>query len=171
MSSQVYGSKKASSKPADKWLALSVDHLMQKYPALRIAYIDTARSIAVGGKGTPMSVLLRWNADEEEVQECYRVRLPDQREDGRGVVRCASLPVLQLMLPIPLGLCSSDFTGIRETSRPRPPAFLSVSLNSGCHIHTLCTRHCRHVGCAHGSAAWMECRSSGRGSQRTRITP
>jgi hypothetical protein len=86
VSSQVYGSKKASSKPADKWLALTIDYQMQKYPALRIAYIDTVKSIAPGGKGTPMSVLLKWNAREQEVEECYRVRLPDQREDGRGVV-------------------------------------------------------------------------------------
>ena len=90
VSSQVYGSKKASSKPADKWLALSVDYLMQKYPALRIAYIGTVRSVAAGGKGTPMSVLLRWNAEKEQVEECFRVRLPDQREDGRGVVRFSS---------------------------------------------------------------------------------
>lgn len=86
MSSQVYGSKKASKNPADKWLALSVDYQMQKYPALRIAYIDKVNSITAGGKGTPMSVLLKWNASEEEVEECYRVRLPDQQEDGRGVV-------------------------------------------------------------------------------------
>lgn len=59
---------------------------MQKYPALRIAYIDTSPSLTAHGKGTPMSVLLRWNADEEEVGECYRVRLPDQLEDNRGVV-------------------------------------------------------------------------------------
>ena len=82
----MYGSKKASNKPADKWLALSVDHLLQKYPALRIAYIDTAPSLTARGKGTPMSVLLRWNSEEEVVEECYRVRLPDQVEDGRGVV-------------------------------------------------------------------------------------
>lgn len=62
---------------------------MQKYPALRVAYIDTAPSLAARGKGTPMSVLLRWNVEEELVEECYRVRLPDQVEDGRGVVRNA----------------------------------------------------------------------------------
>jgi hypothetical protein len=90
VSSQVYGSKKASNKPADKWLALSVDYLMQKYPALRVAYIDTAPSLSPRGKGTPMSVLLRWNAEEEKVQECYRVRLPDQLEDARGVVRVSN---------------------------------------------------------------------------------
>ena len=59
---------------------------MQKFPALRIAYIDKVTSLVPSGKGTPMSVLLRWNADEAEVEECYRVRLPDQQEDGRGVV-------------------------------------------------------------------------------------
>jgi hypothetical protein len=87
VSSQVYGSKKASSKPADRWLALSVDYLMQKYPALRVAFIDTAASLSSRGKGTSMSVLLRWNGERQEVEECYRVRLPDQLEDGRGVVR------------------------------------------------------------------------------------
>jgi hypothetical protein len=99
VSSQVYGSKKASNKPADKWLALAVDYQMQQYPSLRVAYIDTVKSIAPGGKGTPMSVLLRWNTEEADVEECYRVRLPDQVEDGRGVVRAFSASSL-LAVPV-----------------------------------------------------------------------
>lgn len=112
VSSQVYGAKKQSKKPADKWLAMSIDFLMHRYPALRIAYIDMVNSPAgSGGKGVPMSVLLRSDcadpgsaeaptatadtADGEgapKIVEVYRVRLPDQLEDGRGVVR-ALLPM------------------------------------------------------------------------------
>lgn len=33
---------------------------MQSYPAMRIAYIDNVDKDAAG-KGTPMSVLLRWD--------------------------------------------------------------------------------------------------------------
>lgn len=111
VSSQVYGAKKQSKKPADQWLAMSVDFLMHRYPALRIAYIDMVKSPAgSGGKGVPMSVLLRSDAADAAVPatapsagaadaapkilEVYRVRLPDQLEDGRGVVRALlHLPV------------------------------------------------------------------------------
>lgn len=113
MSSQVYGAKKQSKKPADQWLAMSIDFLMHRYPALRIAYIDMVKSpVGSGGKGVPMSVLLRSDcadpgaaeptattdtADgegEPRIVEVYRVRLPDQLEDGRGVV-CALPLTLQ----------------------------------------------------------------------------
>ena len=60
VASQVYGEKVQSKKPADKWLAKSVEFLMQTYPAMRIAYIDNVDKDS-SGKGTPMSVLLRWD--------------------------------------------------------------------------------------------------------------
>eukprot|EP00892_Ulva_mutabilis_P001698 jgi/Ulvmu1/11529/UM078_0018.1 len=103
VSSQVYGAKKQSKKPADQWLAMSIDFLMHRYPALRIAYIDVVKA-AGAGKGVPMSVLLRstraddaaraggvegsvdGDEDEPGIAEVYRVRLPDQLEDGRGVI-------------------------------------------------------------------------------------
>lgn len=117
VSSQVYGAKKQSKKPADQWLAMSVDFLMHRYPALRIAYIDMVKSLDDGGKGVPMSVLLRSDRDDAAavvdsgtatasaddgadgpgIVEVYRVRLPDQVEDGRGVVR--------LLPSVAAGLC------------------------------------------------------------------
>lgn len=60
VASQVYGEKVQSKKPADRWLAKSVEFLMQSYPSMRIAYIDNVGKDS-SGKGTPMSVLLRWD--------------------------------------------------------------------------------------------------------------
>lgn len=62
VASQVYGQKVQSDKPKDRWLAKSVEFLMQQYPAMRIAYIDNVGADKkTGMNGTPMSVLLRWD--------------------------------------------------------------------------------------------------------------
>lgn len=92
VASQVYGEKAASKKGQDRWLAASIDVLMQEYPTFRVAYMDK-----VAGKddwhwlardhGVTFSVLLRWDYDQGKPVECYRVRLPWQTEDKRGVVR------------------------------------------------------------------------------------
>jgi hypothetical protein len=96
---------KQSEEAAGQWLAMSIDLLMKRYPALRIAYIDTVASLEPEGKGVPMSVLLRWDEETEKVVEVYRVRLPDQRENDHGVVRplASALALVESSRVMPCG--------------------------------------------------------------------
>lgn len=54
-----------------------------RYPSFRVAYIDDATG---AGYKTPQSVLLRWDAEAGKPVEVYRISLPWQTEDGRGVI-------------------------------------------------------------------------------------
>ena len=98
VASQVYGEKAADNRGENRWLAASIDVLMQQYPSFRVAYMDKVKDHALAREhGVTFSVLLRWDDQAEggagAPVECYRVRLPWQTEDKRGVVRtCAATP-------------------------------------------------------------------------------
>jgi hypothetical protein len=84
----VYGEKAAGKTGEDRWLAASIDVLMQQYPSFRVAYMDKVKDHPIAGEnGVTHSVLLRWDEDKNAPVELYRVRLPWQVEDKRGVVR------------------------------------------------------------------------------------
>lgn len=84
MASQVYGEKVQSKKPADQWLAKSIEFLMETYPAMRIAYIDNVDKDS-SGKGTPMSVLLRWGPGVQHLSSLFFTCLVAVR--GRAAAR------------------------------------------------------------------------------------
>lgn len=65
VSSQVYGKMKGSDKAKEKWLAYSVDKLMEQFPSFRVAYIDGVTGIAPGAMATQYSVLLRHNSTRD----------------------------------------------------------------------------------------------------------
>lgn len=95
MAAQVYGEKAADGKGENKWIAKSIDLLMRRYPTFRVAYMDKVKDHPIAGAhGVTHSVLLRWregpDGEEGEAEEVYRVRLPWQTEDKRGVVRTCS---------------------------------------------------------------------------------
>ena len=61
---------------------------LQQYPSFRVAYMDKVKDHGIAGNnGVTHSVLLRWSEDKGKPEEVYRVRLPWQTEDNRGVVR------------------------------------------------------------------------------------
>lgn len=88
MAAQVYGEKAADGKGENKWIASSIDLLMQRFPTFRVAYMDKVMDHPLAKKnGVTHTVLLRWNHELDQPEEVYRVRLPWQLEDKRGVVR------------------------------------------------------------------------------------
>ena len=94
MASQVYGEKAADGKGENAWLASSVNELLRTYPSFHVAYLDKVGDHQHAKQhGVTFSVLLRWDAAADKPVEVYRVRLPWQTEDKRGVVRCRLLAV------------------------------------------------------------------------------
>jgi hypothetical protein len=102
VAAQVYGEKAADGKGENKWIASSIDLLMQRFPTFRVAYMDKVMDHPIAKKnGVTHSVLLRWNRDLDKPEELYRVRLPWQLEDKRGVVRPCPLKSVPLpLLPV-----------------------------------------------------------------------
>jgi callose synthase len=76
VSCQIYGKYKETNKVKQR----DIDFLMQLYPNLRVAYVDSPSN----GEPNSESVLLRWDPQQEKVVEVYRVKLPGSFFVGEG---------------------------------------------------------------------------------------
>ncbi|GIL75226.1 hypothetical protein Vretimale_7896 [Volvox reticuliferus] len=97
---QTYGKNRASKDLRLRWLASSIDILMQKYPRLKVAFLDHAEtdngplqfSVMARGRDlndpAQLALLTATGIQEDEngVIEWYRVRLPLNKYSGRGVI-------------------------------------------------------------------------------------
>ncbi|KAG1671275.1 hypothetical protein FOA52_010846 [Chlamydomonas sp. UWO 241] len=98
VSAQVYGTARASKIARQRWQAESLDTLLEVYSALKVAFLDTAPtergptqfSVLVRGRRGGAADGREWDPLElwamQRVDECYRVRLPQNRYSGRGVI-------------------------------------------------------------------------------------
>lgn len=102
---QVYGRCRTSRELRPRWLAESVDVLLETFPKLKAAYLDAAPSpqgpanfsVLIRGANRPPAkasaaaaassseASAAWRATQR-VEELYRVRLPANRHSGRGAI-------------------------------------------------------------------------------------
>lgn len=89
VSAQVYGRQKREGSPKAK----QIEKLLQKYPNLRIAYIDSVKVPTTDKNGRQVvkdefySVLIKsvpLSNGEQEVRECFRIKLPGNPVMGEG---------------------------------------------------------------------------------------
>lgn len=78
ISCQVYGNMKRNQDPK----AVDIEHLMHRYPHMRVAYIDNVR-LNRSGSSMYFSVLIKSDG-KGNIQEVYRVRLPGDPIIGEG---------------------------------------------------------------------------------------
>ena len=122
---QVYAANRGSATAKGRWLARGVDLLLHQYPGLRVAFLDSR----LGPTGTQQhSVLIRARigvpaSDPGCTEELYRVRLPQNRETGHGVVLGEGKPENQNAAII---FCFGEVVQVRGGPAALPLAYLLV---------------------------------------------
>lgn len=96
VTAQTYGKTRDSTDLRLRWLAKSMDVLLQRYGRLKAAFLDTAPtdngptqySVCIKGRvpGSIEPIPVHVVDEDQPVFEVYRVRLPLNRYSGRGVI-------------------------------------------------------------------------------------